>query len=122
MAGGLSIFNPGIGINGVNTPRHEDISISKHQGGVSPALSISGNEQGLEVYNEQNLDSIVQNYLQPKSSDPDLMTPHVFEHTLQGALGKLGSNGENSEISALNSDISKNNDIVRMYTSLVIPG
>ena len=122
MAAGLSIFNPGVGINAVNTPQHEDISISRHKGGMSPALSISGNEQGLEAYNEHNLDSIVHNYLQPKSRNPDLMTPHVFEHTVQGALDKLGSHDKNSEIGALNSDISQNNDIVRMYQSLVISG
>ena len=122
MSGGLSIFNPGVGIEGVKTPRQEDISIAKHKGGVSPALSISGNEQGLEVYNEQNFDSIVHNYLQPKSRNPDLMSPHVFQSTLQGALGKLGSEGENNPIAALNLDIAQNNDIVRMFTSLIIPG
>jgi hypothetical protein len=121
----ISMLNPGVGINGISTPRTDDISIAKHKGGMSPAMSISGNEQGLEIYNEQNQDSIVDNYLRPKSKDPDLMTPQVFEKTLSGALGKLGElgarEGENS-ISALSSDIGENNDIVRMFTSLVIPG
>jgi len=116
------MFNPGVGINGISTPRTENISIAKHNGGVSPALSISGNEQGLEVYNGQNLDSIVDNYLQPKSSDPDLMSPHVFQSTVQGGLEKLAISGENNALSALNAEIAQNNDIVSMFTSLVLPG
>ena len=39
------------------------------------------------------------------------MSPHVFQKTLQGALGKLGSEGENNPIAALNLDIAQNNDI-----------
>ena len=79
-------------------------------------------EQGLELYNGRNLDSIVDSYLQPKSSNPDLMSPQLFQNTVQGALDKLGSSGEGGGISALNSEIAENNDIVRMFSSLVIPG
>jgi hypothetical protein len=116
------MFNPGVGINGISTPRTENISIARHHAGVSPALSVSGNEQGLEAYNGQNLDSIVDRYLQPKSSDPDLMSPHVFQSTVEGALAKLGAPGENNAIATLNAEIARNNDIVSMFTSLVLPG
>lgn len=122
MSDKIPMLNPGVGITGVTTPTREDISISSHKGGMSPALSLSGNEQGLEAYNEHNLDSIVDNYLHPKSADPDLMAPHVFQRTLQGALGKLSSLDDSNPLAEMNSDISHNNEIIRMFTSLVIPG
>ncbi|MCG8564250.1 MAG: hypothetical protein MI747_04120 [Desulfobacterales bacterium] len=118
MANGVSMMNPGVGITAINTPKSEDLSISAQRGGVSPALSLSGNEQGLEVYDGQNLDSIVESYLTPRSSDPDLMSPHVFQSTVESALAKLDGEG----VSALGSELAQNNDIVRMYTALVIPG
>ncbi|WP_022665946.1 hypothetical protein [Desulfospira joergensenii] len=120
--GGISMLNPGLGINKITTPQQENMSIAGHKKGVSPALSVSGNEQGFEVYNEKNMDSIVDRYLCPRADDPDLMSPHVFQHTVQGALEKLGAMDSDNPVSALGSDIAQNNEIVRMFTSLVIPG
>jgi hypothetical protein len=122
MSTGMSIFNPGVGITGVVTPRTEDISISGHKGGISPALAITGNEKGLELYNGQNLDSIVDRYLRPSGSDPDLMSPHIFQPTVMSALEKLGTGGPDSPITHLHQELSQNHDIIRMFTSLVIPG
>jgi len=122
MANGISMFNPGVGINGISTPRTENISISRQNSGMSPALSMSGNEQGLEVYNGQNLDSIVDTYLQPKSQNPDLMTPQVFERTVASALDKLEGFGDNPDLTALNTDIAENNNMINMFTSLVVQG
>ncbi|MBF0200330.1 MAG: hypothetical protein HQK66_03270 [Desulfamplus sp.] len=122
MSDNISIFNPGVGISGIVTPRTEDISISGHKGGMSPALSFSGNEKGLELYNGQNLDSIVERYLQPESSDPELMTPHRFQQTVQSALEKLGAGDDSGAIRNLHMDTAENSEIVRMFTSLVISG
>lgn len=122
MADNLSIFNPSVGISGITTPRSEDISISGHKGAVSPALSISGNEQGLEHYDGRNLDTVIDAYLCPKSADPDLMSPRLFHGTVQSALEKLGQSGDDRELTRLSEDIGYNNDIVRMFSSLVIPG
>ena len=122
MSNGISMFNPRVGISGISTPQTENISIAQQKGGVSPALSITGNEQGLETYNGKNLDSIVDAYLQPKSQDPDLMSPHVFEHTVASALGKLESFGDDPDLAALNSEIAENNSMITMFSSLVVKG
>lgn len=122
MSNGISTFNPRVGISGISTPQTESISIARQKGGMSPALSITGNEQGLETYNGKNLDSIVDAYLQPKSQDPDLMSPQVFEHTVESALGKLGSLGDNPDLMALNADIAENNSMITMFSSLVVQG
>lgn len=122
MSNGISMFNPGVGINGISTPQTENISIARQKGGVSPALSVTGNEQGLEAYNGKNLDSIVDAYLQPKSQDPDLMSPQVFEHTVASALGKLGSLGDNPDLTALNAGIAENTSMINMFSSLVVQG
>lgn len=122
MPDNLSIFNPKVGISGISTPRSEDISINRHKGGVSPALSVSGNEPGLEAYDGHNMDSIVEQYLRPKSRNPDLMAPHVFQKTVSGALGKLGDMGEDNPLKVMTDELNENNNIIRMFTSLVIPG
>lgn len=122
MSNGISMFNPGVGINSISAPRTENLSVAQHKGGVSPALSISGNEQGLEAYNGQNMDSTVDAYLQPKSNDPDLMSPAVFEHTVSGALDKLESSGENPALDTLKAGIAENNEMINMYASLVVRG
>ncbi|MDY0220898.1 MAG: hypothetical protein RBR67_07160 [Desulfobacterium sp.] len=122
MSNGISMFNPRVGINGISTPQTENISIARQKGGMSPALSITGNEQGLETYNGKNLDSIVDAYLQPKSQDPDLMSPQVFEHTVASALDKLVSLGDNPDLKALNANIAENTSMINMFASLVVQG
>ena len=122
MSNGVSMLNPGLGINKITSPRQEELTIEGHKGGVSPALSVSGNKQGLEVYNEQNLNSIVDSYLCPKAQDPDLMSPGIFQRTVKSALSKLGAMESENGVSDLSSDIEQNHEVVRMFTSLVIPG
>lgn len=122
MVDGISMMNPGVGISGVSTPRTESFSISGQKSTLSPALSVSGNEKGLSTYEGQNVDSIVDSYLIPKSEDPDLMAPHVFARTLSSALDKLADIGKDRNLKNMNDDIQENNEILRMFSSLVVPG
>ena len=123
MSDRISMMNPGVGINAVNLPRNEEMPRIGQRSGGAPALSMTGNEKGLETYDGTNMDSIVDRYLQPQSEDPELMSSHVFQRTVQTALDKLAKLADGDVgVSQLGAELAQNNEIVRMYTSLVIPG
>jgi len=119
-ADGISMMNPGLGISGITAPRTEEYAIPARKTDLSPALSLAGSEQGLSTYEGQNLAAVMDKYLTPKARNPDLMSPQVFERTLAGALDKLAASGE--VLAELNTDIKENNDILRMFSSLVVQG
>ena len=114
-------FNPGTGITGILTPQTEDICMPR-QSGLSPALSSSRTAPGLETYDGRNLDSIIDAALQPQCSDPDLMTPSVFNKTLQSGLQKLETGTKNADLARLNTDIIENSNMLKTYENLVISG
>ena len=120
MADGISMMNPKLGISGITAPRTEEFTISGQKKGVSPALSVSGNEKGLSTYDGRNLSTIVDKYLTPKAGNPDLLSPPVFHRTLGSALNKLAESNEG--LSGLAHDIRENNEILRMFSSLVVQG
>lgn len=125
-ADGISMMNSGVGINGITAPITEEFSIPGQKTGVPPALSFAGDEKGLSTYDGQNLAAVLDHYLTPRCGNPDLMTPHVFQQTLASALDKLSglapAGDQAGELAGLTRDISENNEIVRMFSSLVVQG
>ncbi|WP_461211037.1 type III secretion apparatus assembly protein SctX [Desulfocurvus sp. DL9XJH121] len=121
MSGKINLFTPSIGISGVATPRQDKLSLKK-QGRVSPALTTSRSRDDLSVYDGDNLDSMLDDYLRVTPEDPDTASPEQFGQAVQDGLQGLFDATGDPVLGEMLKDFTDNNDLLRMYCSLVLGG
>ena len=121
MSGKINLFTPSIGITGVTTPRQESLSLKK-QGRVSPALRSSRAKEDLSLYDGDNLESMLDDYLRVTPEDPDTASPENFGRAVEEGLKGLFDATGDETLAAMLEEFRENSDLLRMYSSLVLGG
>lgn len=121
MSGRINLFTPSIGISGVTTPRQESLSLKK-RGKFSPALRATGSKEDLSLYDGDNLDSMLDDYLRVTPHDPDTASPEQFAGAVQEGLESLHEATGDEVLGEMLKEFEENHDLLRMYSSLVLGG
>ena len=121
MSGRINLFTPSIGIAGVATPRQEKLSLKK-RGHVSPALHTSRAKEDLSLYDGENMDSMLDEYLRVTPDDPDTASPENFGRAVQEGLKGLHDATGDEILGEMLKEFNENSDLLRMYSSLVLGG
>lgn len=121
MSGKINLFTPNVGITGVTSPRSEALSLKKRSK-VSPALRTSRGKEDLSLYDGENLDSMLDDYLRVTPEDPDTASPENFSRAVEGGLKALHDATGDEELAAMLQEFGENADLLRMYSSLVLGG
>jgi hypothetical protein len=121
MSGKISLFAPSVGITGVGSPRQEPLSL-KSRNRVSPALRAAKAREDLGIYDGDNLESMLDDYLRVTPEDPDTASPERFPREVQEGLEKLHAATGDPALDAMLREFTDDNDLLRMYCSLVLGG
>lgn len=121
MSSKITLFTPSMGISGVVQPRQEKLTLGDRRR-VSPALRSARSSEDLTIYDAENLESMLDDYLRVTPEDPDTASPERFSRAVQEGLeGLLEATGD-QELADMLGEFRDNNDLLRMYCSLVLGG
>jgi len=121
MSGKVSLFAPSVGITAVGTPRQEQLSL-KTRSRVLPALRAGKAREDLSLYDGDNLESMLDDYLRVTPEDPDTASPERFSRAVQEGLEKLHAATGDPVLDAMLKEFTDDNDLLRMYCTLVLGG
>ncbi|MCK9239979.1 hypothetical protein [Desulfocurvus sp.] len=120
MSGKVSLFTPSVGITGVGAPRQEPLALKR--GRLSPALRAAKAREDLGIYDGDNLESMLDDYLRVTPEDPDTASPERFARAVEQGLEKLHAATGDPALDAMLKEFTDDNDLLRMYCSLVVGG
>ncbi|WP_028588034.1 hypothetical protein [Desulfocurvus vexinensis] len=120
MSGKVSLFTPSVGITAVGSPRQEPLALKRSR--VLPALRAGKAREDLSLYDGDNLESMLDDYLRVTPEDPDTASPERFTRAVQEGLEKLHAATGDPALDAMLKEFTDDNDLLRMYCTLVLGG